>query len=372
MGDVVSTVADAFGMGPASIQAEAATDAARIGAGASAAATAAQERMFNKQLELQEPWRQSGQGALNRLNYLMGLDTAKTYDQYRAELLPQYTTRTSGSTGLRGGINTGILNELENQGVSIAYLAEQPDNLQRARLGGNTVKEIQSYASSQRNALPGRSLANDILGFVPSDNGGGGGQTIDEAALDAAIRARMSADAAAPKGSDYGKYARDFSMSDFEQDPGYAFRLSEGQKALDRQAAARGGLISGGALKAAERYGQDMGSQEYTNAFNRYQTNRSNQLQPLQSLAGVGQTAANTLSNAAGNYGTNMSNLAIQSGATQGAAALAGGNIRASQYGTAGSALNTLYNNRNLFGGGTSGFNAQPDASGATSDQWWL
>ena len=60
-----------------------------------------------------------------------------------------------------------------------------------------------------------------------------------------------------------------FGMGQFQQDPGYAFRLSEGQKALDRQAAARGGLISGGALKAAQRYGQDMGSQEYMNAFNR-------------------------------------------------------------------------------------------------------
>ena len=48
-----------------------------------------------------------------------------------------------------------------------------------------------------------------------------------------------------------------FGMQQFQADPGYAFRLGEGQKALDRQAAARGGLISGGALKAATRYGQD-------------------------------------------------------------------------------------------------------------------
>lgn len=86
-----------------------------------------------------------------------------------------------------------------------------------------------------------------------------------------------------------------FGMSQFQADPGYAFRLSEGQKALDRQAAARGGLISGGALKAAQRYGQEMGSQEYTNAFNRYQTERQARLGPLQSLAGVGQTSVNQL-----------------------------------------------------------------------------
>ena len=102
----------------------------------------------------------------------------------------------------------------------------------------------------------------------------------------------------------FGKYAKDFSMSDFTADPGYAFRLAEGQKTLDRQAAARGGLISGGALKAATRYGQDMGSQEYQNAFNRYQTNRANQLQPLGSLLTSGQAAASNQSAAAGNYGT--------------------------------------------------------------------
>ena len=33
----------------------------------------------------------------------------------------------------------------------------------------------------------------------------------------------------------YGRYAKDFGMGDFNADPGYAFRLSEGQKALDRQ-----------------------------------------------------------------------------------------------------------------------------------------
>jgi len=112
-----------------------------------------------------------------------------------------------------------------------------------------------------------------------------------------------------------------FGMNKFTEDPGYAFRLSEGQKALDRQAAARGGLISGGALKAATRYGQDMGSQEYTNAFNRYQTERAAQLQPLQSLAGVGQTSANTLTQAAGNFG-----------AAEGANAIGAGNARASAY----------------------------------------
>jgi len=121
--------------------------------------------------------------------------------------------------------------------------------------------------------------------------------------------------------ADYGKYAGDFSMKDFTTDPGYAFRMREGLKSLDRQAAARGGLISGGALKAAQRYGQDLGSQEYQNAFNRYQVNRANQLTPLQSMSGMGQTTAAQLGNAGQTY-------AGQAGAAYGAA----GQAQASGY----------------------------------------
>jgi len=97
-----------------------------------------------------------------------------------------------------------------------------------------------------------------------------------------------------------------FGMQQFQADPGYAFRLSEGQKALERSTAARVGLQSGAALKAAARYGQEMGSQEFQNAFNRFQTERAARLNPLQSLAGVGQTAANTLGAQAGQFGSNM------------------------------------------------------------------
>jgi hypothetical protein len=130
----------------------------------------------------------------------------------------------------------------------------------------------------------------------------------------------------------YGSAARDFSMSDFQADPGYAFRLSEGTKALERSAAARGGLLSGGTGKALQRFGQELGSQEYTNAFNRYQTNRANLLQPLQSLSGQGQSTANTI----GNYGQTMVgdiNQSLSNYGTNASNALIGGaNARASGY----------------------------------------
>ncbi len=112
-----------------------------------------------------------------------------------------------------------------------------------------------------------------------------------------------------------------FTMKQFQADPGYAFRLQEGLKALDRSAAARGGLLSGATLRGAQRYGQELGSQEFTNAFNRYQLERQARLNPLQSLANMSQTAANTMSNQAGQFGQNLAESAAQMG-----------NIRASGY----------------------------------------
>ena len=133
-----------------------------------------------------------------------------------------------------------------------------------------------------------------------------------------------------------------FDYNAMTADPGYGFRLSEGQKALDRQAAARGGLISGSALKAATRYGQDMGSQEYTNAFNRYQTERNAQLNPLQSLAGMGQTTATNLGTMGAANAANVGNLA-----TSGAAASAAGNIGATNAITGGVGTYINYNQGN-------------------------
>lgn len=113
-----------------------------------------------------------------------------------------------------------------------------------------------------------------------------------------------------------------FGMAQFQADPGYAFRLSEGQKALERSAAARGGLMSGATGKNLLRYGQEMGSQEYQNAFNRYQAERQARLQPLQSLAGVGQTTAQQLGQAGMQTAQNIGELG-----TSGAAARASGYV---------------------------------------------
>lgn len=136
-----------------------------------------------------------------------------------------------------------------------------------------------------------------------------------------------------------------FGMDQFQADPGYAFRLSEGMKGLERSAAARGGLLSGATLKGIQRYGQDMASQEYTNAFNRYQAERQARLGPLQSLAGIGQTATQQIGQAGQNYAANAGE-AMMSGAAARASAYTGGATAIS------GALNTglnFYQNQQLL-----------------------
>jgi hypothetical protein len=136
--------------------------------------------------------------------------------------------------------------------------------------------------------------------------------------------------------ADFGKYASaEFTPAQFmaNQDPGYAFRMSEGMKALDRSAAARGGLLSGSTLKGAQRFGQDLGSQEYQNAFNRYQTSRTNTLNPFASLAGVAQSSANTLGTAAGQFGNQMGANIIGAGNAAAAGQIGSANAIASGLG---------------------------------------
>lgn len=129
--------------------------------------------------------------------------------------------------------------------------------------------------------------------------------------------------------ADYGMLTRGFRPEDFYADPGYAFRLREGEKALERMQSARAGLLGGGAIRAGVRYGQEMGSQEYMNAFNRAQAQLGTRLGTLGSLYGAGQAAAQQVAGQAGQYGSNVANLLT-----------AGGAARASGYAGVANALN--------------------------------
>ena len=95
--------------------------------------------------------------------------------------------------------------------------------------------------------------------------------------------------------------------------------------ANQRAANVGGGALSGNTLAGLNAYNQGMASQEFQNAFNRYQTQRGNIYNTLASIAGLGQTSLGQTTQA----GT-------QAAANQGAAITAAGQAQAA--GTVGAA----------------------------------
>ena len=253
------------------IAASGAKKAANVQAQAAREAQSANERMLERQIELQEPFRQAGLTAQEQIMNLLGLGTPPSAAGARVDVRQNpsaYGLREVNIPAILGGEPTTVYTDAE----------------------GNFVPDIEAYAAQNPVAAP--------------------------------------APAAGAPPSEFGSLARPFGTEQFQADPGYAFRQAEGMKALERSAAARGGLLSGGTLKGIQRFGQDLASQEYGNAFNRYQIERAARLNPLQSLMGSGQSATNVMT---GNVG--------QSSQNQQANILGAGQARASGYVGAANAL---------------------------------
>jgi hypothetical protein len=309
------------------------------GAQADAADRAAelQKQQFDRSVELQEPFRQAGMLGQNQLMTYLGLGGTPQYDDVAYnKALQDYNARLSGidpSRFMSGGTPGGMVST-GSDGMEY-YQEGTPGTFNQAAFD----------AARSGIVAPNREQFKMAGGNVNDPNFG----------------KYATAEFGGVSGFDPASLMKGFTNKDFEVDPGYAFRMSEGMKALERSAAARGGLLSGATLKGTQRFGQDLASQEYNNAFNRFQANRASQgqeynnafnrfqaersgtLNPLQSLSGVGQSTANMLTNVGQNY-------ASQAGETL----MGGANARASGYvgqanaigGTIGNLSNQYYQNQ--------------------------
>lgn len=123
-----------------------------------------------------------------------------------------------------------------------------------------------------------------------------------------------------------GEFNRNFTLADFQQDPGYQFRMDQGQQALERSAAAGGGLLSGGTGKALQQYGQDYASGEYSNAYNRFNNDQTTRFNRLSALAGTGQTATNTIGQLGAQTSANIGENYLQAGNAKAAGYIGQGN----------------------------------------------
>lgn len=113
-----------------------------------------------------------------------------------------------------------------------------------------------------------------------------------------------------------GELLRNFTNEDFVQDPGYTFRMMEGEKGLNRGLLARGGFDSGAALKELNRFNQDYASNEFNQAYTRDAANKARTFGFLSGTAGQGLSAAGAQVGANQNAANNNTQIQLGLGNT--------------------------------------------------------
>ena len=313
----------------AAISSDAAGDAADAQRAGAEEANALQREIYERNTKNFQPYLQAGNAGLNALMYRLGLggsanglDAPKvqTEAQIREALLPKYTTETSSP---------------------------------------NIFDKMGPFAE-----------------FIPGaqyEVGKGKGTTVDEAGLNAAIQAELAKQQAAydeweksaKEDPMYGWLLDRFSMDDFEADPGYQFRLEQGNKALQNAAAATGNLNSGRALKDAIGYNSGMASQEYGNAYNRFNNDQNSQFNKLAAITGIGQSSASALAGVGQNYANQVGNNLVGAGDAQAAGIVGGANAINQGIGGAANALQGYLANRQ------SGYNTSNFARSGNALNYW-
>lgn len=281
-----------------------ASSAAAAQSNAANQANATQLGMYNQTRADQTPWRNAGGSALGQMAYMMGL--------------PGY----GGQQGSMGGYNAmngprsvGYADRSQGSGIEGWVPRPQPGVEGATANGGPMMLNndpSQPYDPSQLQAFFD---AQGQGGMAMTGSGSlqGGMDPYGGNAYNASL-------------GGYGSLMTPFSQTNWQQDPGYAFRLAEGQKALERSGSARGMTLSGAQAKALQAYGQNMASQEYGAAYGRYNGDQSNQFNRLAAMAGIGQTANAQMGAAGANYANQVGSNYMNMGNGQAGAALASGN----------------------------------------------
>ena len=263
------------------------------------------------------PWLQTGTGAIYQLGNLMGVPTPAGNQNYPGPAMPYSTTQ---------------------QGQDLGNLQNQLDELNRAyaQLPSAGLGALGSNADKKReleNRIAGtQAMINEIeQGKAQQQLTGNLPQGLYNQSGESAFNLGQTGELALPMSE---------VMKNWQTEPGYEFRLNQGENAVNNYLAARGMPFGGTAAKALIDYNQGMASQEYSNVYNRTAQDRTDRFNRLASLAGIGQTAAQQTGSYAMNTANTMGNIGMQSAALQGDYATQSANARASS---------SLYN-ANLWG----------------------
>jgi hypothetical protein len=313
-------------------------------------ANALQEKIYNQNRTDILPWITSGGAALGRLDYLLGLNPGSTSSgAMQANYGPMGTAPSAGSWGGAGNASeTAAQRYARLSGPARQWQSE--NDLSRLRDVSSVIDQGNVDVSAQgpgagswgAGGTPEATVSNPLPGiignYLPSSGPGAldpQGASTGTGTAFGATPGQTTGEAASGQ---FGSLMRDFGIPDFNVDPGYLFRLQEGQKALDRSAAARGGLFSGGTIRASDQYNQNFASNEYGNAYNRYQNNRQTKYNFLSGLAGLGSQNAQTLAGIGGDYANNAANIMTRSASNA-------AQLRASGYGALATGVGGAFGN---------------------------
>lgn len=320
----VGAIGVGAGVVGSALAADAATDSAEIQAGATRQANDLSMQQFQQMRSDLAPFRDFGRGGVTRLATLLGVAERPEFESAAARAEVE-------RLALERALPRAIRQVAEGWGTDFDTASNRGDMLAEAR----------RLAS-----------AND------DDRRGAYDQ--------------VAAGWGAKPGAEFGSLLRNFTGEDLANEPGYQFGLSEGLKAGERSAAARGGLLSGAQLKAATRFGNDYASTKFGEAFNRDSANKTRMYNFLSGSVGTGQASAAQTGQAGANMaqqvGANTTALANATGAAGIAGANAwsqGLNNTAGQFQQNELISRVLGGNRGFSGGGATRGYTVPTYDGA-------
>jgi len=217
-----------------------------------------------------------GQGVAGGLNYLVNGGIGSSV--------------LSGGKALLGGGSGGLLNTLGQIGGAV-YSSSQ----------ARRAAQIQADAAAAANKTQWAMFNQNRADIAPW-------QAVGESSL-----GQLGAETLGPN----APLTRAFGTADFQADPGYQFRKSEGQKAIDHQLGSIGMHNSGQSVKEAARFNQDIANQAYQGAYNRFNSDQTNRFNRLNSLSGTGVNAAGRIAGLGANAASNSSNITLANGRAQ-------------------------------------------------------
>lgn len=308
----MSWVAAAIG-GSALIGAIGSNMAAGTQADAQQQAAQTQQGMFNTINAQEQPFIQSGYGATNLLNQLLGISTpGSTTAPTRA----QFTTTSPGAPTRASGMLAGYGGGVPTSGGSAPVTNFDQGGFDKAMAAFNAAQ--------------------------PGPNGTAGSTGLPLGYLTSQF---------APTQDQLNNY------------PGYQFALQTGGQALRNADTPGVGALSGAALKDLMNFNVGTANTYYGQYFNQDQTQKQNIFSRLSGIAGLGQNAASNVGTSGTSLGTGIAQAQAAAGGSQAAGIAAGTNSIAN----AGTPLAYLLAQQNNGGGGGSGGNAAQGLQGSTT-----